>query len=140
MSNWLQRLIMNVHHFVFMRTGGRVGTSLGGRPMLVLRTTGRKSGEPRTAMLMYVRDGENYAVVGSHGGGPHHPGWYHNLSGTPEAEIQVGRSVVPVRAHVAEGEERERIWANADKVNKGVYGRYQRGTERQIPVVVLEPR
>jgi deazaflavin-dependent oxidoreductase (nitroreductase family) len=136
----MQRLIMKVHHFVFTRTDGRVGRSLAGRPMLVLKTIGRKSGEPRTAMLLYVRDGENFAVVGSHGGGAHHPAWYHNLKADPDAEIQVGRSVIPVRAHVAEGEERDRIWTKADEVNKGVYGRYQLGTDRQIPVVVLEPR
>lgn len=131
---------MRIHRFVFDLTGGRVGRSLGGRPMLLLTTTGRKSGQPRTAMLLFVRDGESYAVIGSHGGGPTHPAWYHNLMAKPDAEIQVGRSVIPVRARVAEGDERERIWAMADEVNKGVYGRYQRGTERQIPVVVLEPR
>ena len=140
MSDWMQRLFMHVHQFVYERSGGRVGASLAGRPMLLLKTIGRKTGQPRTAMLLYVVDGDNCAVVGSRGGSPHHPGWYHNLLANPDVEIQRGRLHAPVRARVAEGEERDRIWAKANEVNKGGYDNYQRKTDRQIPVVVLEPR
>ena len=68
----MQRLFMHVHQFVYERSGGRVGASLAGRPMLLLKTIGRKTGQPRTAMLLYVVDGDNCAVIGSRGGGPHH--------------------------------------------------------------------
>ncbi len=131
---------LTVHQWVYEQTDGRIGRSLAGRPMLLLRTVGRRTREPRTAALLYVQDGENYAVIASKGGDPKHPGWYHNLTAAPDVVIQVGRLRIPVRARVAEGEERARIWARADEVNRGGYTDYQSRTDRKIPVVVLEPR
>src|SRR5690242_3040675 len=131
--------LLTVHQWLYETTDGRIGASLGGRPMLLLRTVGRRTGEPRTAALLYVRDGDAYAVVASKGGAPRHPAWFHNLTAQPEAEIQVGRDRIPVRARVAEGKERDRLWARADEVNQGQYVVYQSRTSRVIPVVVLEP-
>ncbi|MCU0272714.1 MAG: nitroreductase family deazaflavin-dependent oxidoreductase, partial [Acidimicrobiales bacterium] len=107
--------LLRVHQFLYERTDGRVGASLAGRPMLLLRTVGRRTGLPRTAALLYVRDADNHVVVASKGGDPHHPGWFHNLVANPDVEIQVGRNRHAVRARVAEGEERERLWAEADR-------------------------
>lgn len=132
--------LLTVHQWLYEITDGRIGATLGGRPMLLLRTQGRRTGQPRTAALLYVRDGDAWAVVASKGGAPHHPGWFHNLLARPDVEIQVGRQRIPVRARVAEGEERARLWARADTVNEGVYALYQARTSRRIPVVVLEPR
>jgi F420H(2)-dependent quinone reductase len=129
-----------VHQWLYEATDGRVGASLGGRPMLLLRTVGRRSGQKRTSALLYIRDGDAYVVIGSKGGDPRHPGWFHNLSAAPDVEIQIGRERHPVRARVAEGEERTRLWAMADEVNKGQYTTYQARTNREIPVVVLDPR
>lgn len=129
-----------LHQFLYEKTDGRIGASLGGRPMLLLRTVGRKTGEPRTSALLYVPDGDDRIVIASKGGAPNHPGWYHNLVAQPGVEIQVGRERIPVRARVAEGDERTRLWAKADEVNKGQYAAYQSRTERTIPVVVLSPR
>ena len=129
-----------VHQWIYETTDGRIGASMGGRPMLLLRTVGRRSGHPRTSALLYVRDGDAYAVVASKGGNPKHPGWFHNLMAAPDVEIQVGRQRVPVHARVAEGDERTKLWAQADQVNKGQYTVYQSRTDREIPVVVLEPR
>lgn len=140
LSDSLQHAFLKVHQAVYERSGGRVGASIAGRKMLLLRTVGAKTGHPRTAALLYVRDGENYAVIASTGGGPKHPGWFHNLKARPEVEVQVGRQHVPVRARVAEDDERARIWDVANKVNGGQYDVYQSRTTRQIPVVVLEPR
>ena len=108
--------------------------------MLLLRTVGRRTRQPRTAALLCVRDGDAHVVVASKGGSPHHPGWFHNLTAHPNVEIQVGRERIPVRARVAEGKERSRLWKRADKVNQGQYAAYQSRTSRVIPVVVLEPR
>jgi len=108
--------------------------------MLLLRTVGRRTREPRTAALLYVRDAKAYAVIASKGGAPHHPGWFHNLIAEPNVEIQVARERIPVQARIAEGEERSRLWARADAVNQGQYTVYQSRTKRQIPVVVFEPR
>lgn len=135
-----QQLFVVAHRWAYERSDGRVGAKLGSRPMLLLHTVGRKSGEPRTSALLYAQDGERYIVVASRYGGPVNPGWYHNLLAQPDVEVRVGRRRIPVRAHVAEGEERERAWALADQVNKGQYTVYQARTDRQIPVVVLEPR
>ena len=92
--------LLTVHQWLYETTDGRIGARLGGRPMLLLRTVGRRTGEPRTAALLYVRDGESYAVVASKGGAPQHPGWFHNLVAEPNVEIQVGRARVPVRARM----------------------------------------
>jgi len=129
-----------VHQWLYETTDGRIGASLGGRPMLLLRTVGRRSGQPRTSALLYVRDDDSYVVIASKGGDPKHPGWFHNLLAAPDAEIQLGRHRLPVHARVAEGEERTRLWDRADQVNKGTYSTYQSRTGREIPVVVLEPR
>ena len=132
--------LLTVHQWLYESTDGRIGASLGGRPMLLLRTVGRRTREPRTAALLYVRDANAYAVIASKGGAPQHPGWFHNLTAAPDVEIQVGRDRIPVRARIAEGEERSRLWARADDVNQGQYTVYQSRTKRPIPVVVLEPR
>ncbi len=129
-----------LHQFLYERTDGRIGASLGGRPMLLLRTVGRKTGQARTSALLYVPDGDDRVVIASKGGAPNHPGWFHNLVAQPDIEIQVGRERIPVRARIPEGDERERLWAKADEVNKGQYAAYQSRTDRTIPVVVLTPR
>jgi deazaflavin-dependent oxidoreductase (nitroreductase family) len=129
-----------VHQWIYEKTDGRVGASLAGRPMLLLRTVGRRTGEPRTSALLYVHEGDDYAVIASKGGAPKNPGWYHNLVNDPDVEIQVGRERIPVHARIAEGEERTRLWSLANGVNKGQYDAYQARTDRNIPVVVLKPR
>ena len=131
--------ILTVHQWLYEHSDGRIGATLGGRPMLLLRTVGRRTGEPRTAALLYARAGDAYVVIASKGGAPRHPGWFHNLTAKPEVEIQVGRERIPVRARVAAGKERSRLWARADEINQGQYAVYQSRTRREIPVVVLEP-
>ena len=131
---------LGLHQWLYLKTDGRVGRSLSGRPMLLLRTVGAKTGQDRVNALLYVPTGDGFTVIGSTGGGPKHPGWFHNLKAQPDVDVQVGRERIPVRARVAEGEERERLWAEANRVNKGGYDVYQTKTDREIPVVVLERR
>ena len=130
--------LLTVHQWLYEHSDGRIGANLGGRPMLLLRTVGRRTNQPRTAALLYVRDGDAYVVIASKGGAAHHPGWFHNLTAQPDVEIQVGRERIPVRARVAEREERSRLWARADEINQGQYDAYQSRTNRVIPAVVLE--
>ncbi len=116
-------------------------TPLGGPgdlPTLLLTTTGRKSGEPRALPLIYGNFGNGYVVIASKGGMPDHPLWYRNLEATPECDLMVGAKAVSARARVAEGEERERIWAQMVGIYPP-YVDYQKATERTIPVVVLDP-
>jgi len=108
-----------------------------GSTILLLTTTGRKTGEPRTTPLIYAQDGDRYVIVASKGGAPEHPGWYENLAKTPEVEVQVLDDVFPAHARVAVGEEREQLWRKANVVWPH-YDEYQTKTDREIPVVVLE--
>ena len=116
-------------------------TPLGGPgllPTLLLTTQGRKSGEPRALPLIYGTAGDAYVVIASKGGMPDHPLWYRNLEADPGCELQVGPKHVIARARVAEGEERQRLWDEMVEVYPP-YTDYQKNTEREIPVVVLEP-
>ncbi len=140
MISTMERIGLTAHQWLYEKSDGRIGASIGARPMLLLRHVGGKTGQPRTSALLYVRDGDNYAVIASKGGDPKHPGWFHNVTANPDVEIQIGRKRIPVRARVAEGDERARIWARANEVNKGGYDVYQTRTDRKIPVVVLEAR
>ncbi len=108
-----------------------------GSTVLLLTTTGRRSGEETTTPLIYGLDGANPVIVASKGGAPEHPGWYRNLVKTPEAEVQILGERFRVRARDAEGAERERLW----ELMNGIwphYAEYQTKTDRAIPVVVLE--
>ena len=111
---------------------------MGKAPVLLLTTTGRKSGKPRTTPLLYARAGDGYVLIASKGGAEHDPLWYRNLQANPRAEIQIGRKTEQVRARDAEGEERERSWRALTDLYGG-YDDYARKTSREIPVVLLEP-
>jgi len=108
------------------------------RDVFLLTTTGAKSGEPRTIPLAYSRDGETYVVTASKGGAPTHPAWYFNLLADATATIEVGLEIINVRASVAEGAERQRLWDQHVAIHTGI-GEYPKKTDRIIPVVVLEP-
>ena len=120
--------------FVDMTMGGG-GTAV---PCLILKTTGRKSGQAKVLPLIYGEDGKDYVIVASKGGAPAHPAWYLNLDANPEVEIQVGAKKLKAHAKTVEGAERQRLF----DMMVGVYPPYtdyQNRTERRIPVVVLEP-
>jgi proline iminopeptidase len=122
----------------YRETGGEVGHIWReGSTILLLTTTGRKTGEKRTAPLIYVRDGDRYVIVASKGGAPEHPGWYQNIEKTPEVELQVKDEVFRAHARTAKGEERERLWRKANEVWPQ-YDAYAKKTNREIPVIVLE--
>ena len=122
----------------YRETDGEVGYLWNGVPILLLTTTGRKSGELRTTPLIFARDGDDLLVVASQGGAPTHPNWYLNLLERPEAQVQVKGDRFPVHARTAGDEERPRLW----EVVRGPwpnYDVYQERTDRVIPVVVLTP-
>lgn len=110
-----------------------------GARLLLLTTTGAKSGKTRINPLAFTRDGENYVIIASKGGSPTHPDWYHNLVANPDVTVEVGTERIDVRARVAQGEERDRLYAAQAALMPG-FAEYQRNTTRQIPVVVLERR
>jgi deazaflavin-dependent oxidoreductase (nitroreductase family) len=127
------------HVRVYRETGGEHGYNWRGTTILLLTTTGRTSGEPRTMPLIHQTDGDRWVVVASKGGWPEHPLWFKNLQADPDVTIEVRDQEIPVRASVAEGEERERLWKLMTEVWPA-YDEYQGKTDRQIPVVILERR
>jgi F420H(2)-dependent quinone reductase len=132
--------LMAGHTLVYRVTGGLVGHRFpGAPPMLLLDHLGARSAKRRTTPLVYVRDGENVAVIASKGGNPRHPAWFHNLRAHPDTTIQIGSRRLPVHARVAAGQERARLWRRAVGLWPA-YEDYQERTARRIPVVVLEPR
>ncbi|WP_340316833.1 nitroreductase family deazaflavin-dependent oxidoreductase [Rhizorhabdus argentea] len=104
---------------------------------LLLTTTGRKSGEPRSVPLLYVGHGDGYLIIGSKGGNVEHPVWFRNLQANPECEIRVGAPPVKARARILEGEERAAAWKEITDRHP-VYAKYQARAPREIPVVMLE--
>jgi deazaflavin-dependent oxidoreductase (nitroreductase family) len=123
----------------FRANGGKVGGMWEGRPLLLLTTTGAKSGQRRTRPVMYLRDGDRLLVFASKGGAPTNPDWYHNLVAHPEVTVEVGTENYEATATPLTGEERDRLFAK----QAGWYpqfGAYQARTTRKIPVIALERR
>ncbi|MDX6677859.1 MAG: hypothetical protein QOE31_1911 [Solirubrobacteraceae bacterium] len=127
------------HVRVYRETGGERGYHWHGTKVLLLTTTGRKSGEQRTTPLIHGVDGDRWVVIASKGGAPEHPAWYLNLQADPEITIQVEADEIPVVATTAEGDERARLWS-AMLEEWPAYDEYQAKTDREIPVVVLTRR
>jgi F420H(2)-dependent quinone reductase len=132
-------LFWKFHPWLYKATNGKVGGRLADMPVLLLTTRGRKSGVARERALTYIPSGNSYAVIASFLGEPRHPDWYLNLKANPDAQVRCGGISLGVRAREAQGEERERLWREAVKMNAD-YEEYRGRTDRRIPIVVLEPR
>jgi deazaflavin-dependent oxidoreductase (nitroreductase family) len=126
------------HVRAYRESGGEVGYLWNGVPTLLLTTTGRRTGQPRTTPLIFAADGVDYLVVASMGGAPEHPQWYRNLLTNPSAEVQVKAEVIAVTARTASPDEKPRLWSIVRDAWPN-YDTYQSRTERVIPVVVLTP-
>jgi deazaflavin-dependent oxidoreductase (nitroreductase family) len=124
---------------VYRLTPGRVLGRVGRAPVLLLTTTGRRSGEPRTAPVVFLADGERMVVIGSNAGNERPPAWALNLEANPEAEVQVRGTRAKVRARITEGEERDELWRQMNGQYAG-FDDYRERTHRHINVFVLEPR
>lgn len=133
------RLVTGFHEQVFKATKGRVAGSAFGMPVVMVTTTGRKSGKPRTTMLTSpVHDGDTVVLVASYGGDDRHPAWFLNLRDNPDVEVTMEGRTRRMRARVASAEERAELWPRCTAVYKG-YASYQKRTDREIPLVILEP-
>ena len=121
----------------FRANEGKVGGMWEGRPLLLLTTTGAKSGKRRTHPVMYLRDDDRLLIFASKGGAPTSPDWYHNLVVHPEVTVEVGSETYPAIATVLSGEERDRLYAKQAQLYPQFAG-YQEKTTRPIPVVALE--
>lgn len=122
-------------------SGGRIGGKVGRAPVLLLTTTGRKSGQQRTAPVVYLADGDDVVLINTNAGNAKIPAWSLNLKANPEAEVELGREHRPVRARVAEGEERAELWRKHNEQYAGFDDYKEKlGPDREISVFVLEPR
>jgi F420H(2)-dependent quinone reductase len=124
---------------VYRISGGRLMAKVSQAPVLLLTTTGRRSGRQRTAPVCYLRDGERFVVIGSNAGNPNPPAWALNLLANPEAEVEVRKKRRPVTALLAEGDEREDLWRRMNQLYNG-FDDYEKRTDRGINVFVLKPR
>ncbi len=120
----------------FRENGGKVGGMWEGKPLLLLTTTGAKSGQRRTTPLMYLSDGDRLLIFASKGGAPTSPNWYHNLLAHPQATVEVGKETFEANATVITGEERDRLYAKQAQLFPQ-FADYQAKTARKIPVVAL---
>jgi deazaflavin-dependent oxidoreductase (nitroreductase family) len=133
-NDWNGRVIKE-----FRTNGGKVGGPFEGAPLLLLTTTGAKSGQPHTFPLMYLPDSDRLVIFASKGGAPTNPDWYHNLIAHPQASVEVGNETFEVNATVVSGKEHDRLYANqAEKYPQ--FAEYQAKTTRKIPVIILERR
>jgi deazaflavin-dependent oxidoreductase (nitroreductase family) len=123
---------------LYRMSGGRIMGTFGGAPVLLLTTTGRKSGAKRTVPLLYVQDGACLVVVASYAGSPKHPAWYLNLEQNPKVELQVGRKRFAAVARPASADEKARLWPRLTAIYPR-YEDYQKRTSREIPLVILIP-
>jgi deazaflavin-dependent oxidoreductase (nitroreductase family) len=131
-NNFNQKIIEE-----FRANGGKVGGPFEGGNILLLTTTGAKSGQPRISPLAYSTDGDNIVVVASKGGAPTNPDWFYNLVANPIVTVERGTEQFQARATVPEGEDRDRLFSQVSAQMPG-FAEYQRNTTRKIPVVVLE--
>ncbi len=139
-GNVVIRVMSWLNVLVYRASGGRVGGRfLRGAPVLLLTTTGRRSGQPRTAPVLYLADGENLVVVASKGGFSHHPEWFRNLEAQPQVEVEVGSRKQAMTARRASAEEKAALWPRLVAMYPD-FADYQARTDREIPVVILQPR
>jgi deazaflavin-dependent oxidoreductase (nitroreductase family) len=132
--------VVRTHIALYRTTGGLIGRRIPGiGRMLLLDHVGAKSGTKRTTPLLYLEDDRNLVIIASKGGHSRNPAWFHNLGANPDTTVQVGSERRDVRARVAGPEERARLWPRAVETYSG-YAGYQRRTDREIPLVILEPR
>jgi deazaflavin-dependent oxidoreductase (nitroreductase family) len=138
-SEFALKSMNQIHRALMKVSGGRLGWSAGKMPVLELTTTGRKSGQPRTSMLTSpYQDGETMAIVASAGGNDQNPAWFLNLRDDPAVKVRTEAGTVDMTARITSGEERADLWEKITAAHKN-YAGYQTKTEREIPVVMIEP-
>lgn len=132
------KVMTRIHIFLYRTSGGKLWNKMTGMPVLLLTTTGRKSGRQRTTPLVYVRDGEDYLIAASKGGANSHPAWYLNLKATPEVRVETGGQAFAARVTITAGEERDRMYERFKSAGPN-FATYEQMARRTIPVVRLTP-
>jgi len=134
MNDWNKQIIEE-----FRKNHGKVGGQFEGAPVLLVHSTGAKSGKSRVNPVMYLKDGDRFLVFASKGGAPTNPDWYHNLKAHPNVKIEVGDKTIDVHVEEIKGPEHDRLYAKQASLYPN-FGEYQRNTKRIIPVIALTPK
>jgi F420H(2)-dependent quinone reductase len=135
----MMKLFTSMHGFFYRLTGGRFGSTMGGTKVLLLTTTGRKSGKPRTTPLGYFEQENGFLIVASNAGRSYHPAWYLNLKVNPQVSVQIKGKVVTCKAETVPGEQRAALWKEVITAAPA-YSGYESSTSREIPLVLLRPQ
>ena len=135
---FLWKLFVGMHVFFYRLSGGRFGGEMNGFKVLVLNTTGRKSGKAHSNPVGFFERNGGYVVVASNGGQANHPAWYHNIKANPRFTVQIKDQVIPVQGEILAGEQRSATWKWVVE-NAPAFGGYEKATSREIPLVFLKP-
>lgn len=134
------KLFLGFHIFVYRLTNGRIMGAMGAMKVLLLTTTGRKTGQKRTIPITYMLDEQNnYVITASNGGQSSHPGWFFNLKTNSQATLQIGNKQITAVAEIASPEKRNQLWPKLIHMAPG-YAQYEKQTTREIPMVILKPQ
>ncbi len=132
------KFAMSIYVFLYRLTRGAIGGQMSGLKVLLLTTTGRKTGQPRTTPLGYFKQEGNFVLIASNGGADQNPAWFYNLKSNPQVAIQIGNTQMTVQAEQAGSEKREQLWSELVKMAPA-YRQYTQRTKREIPMVILQP-
>jgi deazaflavin-dependent oxidoreductase (nitroreductase family) len=127
-----------IYIFLYRLTSGAIGGRMAGLNVLLLATTGRKTGQSRTTPLGYFKENGNFVIIASNGGADQNPAWYYNLKSNPQVTIQIGNKHLAAKAEVVDGEKRKQMWTDLVKMAPA-YDKYTTRTKREIPLVILKP-
>ncbi len=134
----IAKIFTGLHGKLYALSGGRIGSKMSGGAIVLLNTTGAKSGKTRSSPLIALDHNDGWAVIASFSGHDVHPGWFHNLQANPEASITIGKTTTAVKARTVGSDERAELWDRAVAAYSD-YEKYARVTDREIPIVALEP-
>jgi deazaflavin-dependent oxidoreductase (nitroreductase family) len=132
------KIALSIYIFLYRLTSGAIGGRMAGLKVLLLTTTGRKTGQLRTTPLGYFKQGGNFIIIASNGGADQNPAWFYNLKSNPQVTLQVGDEHLTAKAEVVDAETRKQLWAELVKMAPG-YEKYTQGTKREIPLILLKP-
>ncbi|HET9223753.1 MAG TPA: nitroreductase family deazaflavin-dependent oxidoreductase [Roseiflexaceae bacterium] len=132
------KAVLSIYIFLYRLTNGAIGGRMAGLQVLLLTTTGRKTGQSRTSPLGYFKADNNFVVIASNGGSDRNPAWFYNLKNNPQVTIQIGKTHLAAKAEVADAGKRAELWADLVKMAPA-YEHYEARTKREIPIVVLQP-
>ena len=132
------KLVLSIYIFLYRLTSGAIGGQMAGLKVLLLTTTGRKTGQLRTTPLGYFKQDNNFVIIASNGGADRNPAWFYNLKSNPQVTIQIGKQQLAAKAEPADSEKRQQLWTELVK-RAPAYEHYMQRTKREIPMVILQP-